>query len=102
MESIQFKGFEIEDEVNNAINGPCVEAIIVDEAYADVSRKGICLPTKLTVDMGVGKIGASYRVEVILDTPILFGTVEWNGEKPQGMFLITDEFCVDGPRCQPV
>jgi hypothetical protein len=85
VESIQFRFSDLQGEVN-AANGPCVQRIIVDDVETDLSGKGICVPTNLTVDMGVGKIGAADRVEVLLDGPFS-GIVEWNGEKPQGLSL---------------
>jgi hypothetical protein len=97
VESIQFRPFDLEGGVNASPMAPCVEAIIVDGAFTDVSGKNICTPTNLLVDMGVGKIGAAMEVVVVLDAPFV-GNVEWNGEKPQGMFLFAEsEFVPLGP-----
>jgi hypothetical protein len=86
VESIQLDFADIWS-LNNG--GGCVQFLIVDSIMTDVSSKGICTPTNLLVDLGVGKIGASEFVAVVFDSKNFTLTVEWNGEKPQGMSLCT-------------
>lgn len=69
--------------------GATVSSVIVDGVFTDFLDKGITTPTNFMVDSGIGKLGASDFVSVELDRPIN-GTIEWNGEKPQGILLFTD------------
>jgi hypothetical protein len=66
----------------------CVEEVIVDNVSTDISALGICTPTNLLLEWGVDKLGVSQSLEIVFDGP-LTGTVEFNGEKPQGMILRT-------------
>jgi hypothetical protein len=74
VESIQFRSKDI-----------FIPAIVVDGVETDISGKGIHSPTNLLVDLGIGKIGAEEMVTVLGSVKIEFP--EFNGEKPQGMFL---------------
>ena len=83
VESIQLNG-----------DGANVVGIIVDEAETDLSNAPISTPTNLLVDTSFGRIGASEFIAVITDD-FYTGTVEWNGEKPQGTDLV--HFEIPGP-----
>ena len=68
--------------------------IDVDFALTDIRDQQISAPTNLLIDSGIGKIGASEFVVVVCEDFIpnvndhCSGGIEFNGEKPQGMFLI--------------
>jgi hypothetical protein len=66
-----------------------VTDIIVDGVPTNVTAKDISTSTNLLVDAGIGSVGASRSVIVVLDGN--FGNsnnqFEFNGEKPQGMEL---------------
>jgi hypothetical protein len=88
VESVQFR------DNGNPVSAN-VTAIEVDGVITDLSGKEISTPTNLMVDSGIGKLGASEHVAVYLfdpesgpDAEVPFsGTIEINGEKPQGMDL---------------
>jgi hypothetical protein len=65
--------------------------ITTGRVITDVTGKQIETPTNLMVDMGVGKVGAVGafvpHVELFPDDQVLIDFHEFNGEKPQGMFL---------------
>jgi hypothetical protein len=67
-----------------------VEAIWVDGVRVDVTGKDIVLSSNVLTDIGVGKVGANRYVmlECGKDASTLCSAdVEFNGEKPQGLFL---------------
>jgi hypothetical protein len=98
--------FNIESIQLNCEPGGCagVAAVMVDGVFSDVSgfseESGgtpVPTPTNLLVDLGVGKIGASDFVAILIEKDeAFFGKVEWNGEKPQGMELCTFSSGEDG------
>jgi hypothetical protein len=79
VESIQLKG-----------SSAGVRGIIVDEVAVDITGKEIDSPTNLLVDSGMGIVGSSDFVAIVLDD-FFTGEIEWSGEKPQGMRLFTIE-----------
>lgn len=80
------------------IFGDCsVQGIIVDESATDIEEKQIATSTNLLIDSGIGIIGASDFVAIVLDDEIT-GSVQWTGEKPQGLELF--QFVIGSP-CDP-
>jgi hypothetical protein len=76
-----------------------VAAIVTEEGVVtDISGKAIFTDTNLLVDMGIGKTGTSCCFFPLLEffpgdnARVEFS--EFNGEKPQGMFLSTDTIVI--------
>jgi hypothetical protein len=91
--------FNVESIQLNCEYGGCagVAAVMVDGVFSDISGFSeetggtpVPTPTNLLVDLGIGKIGASDFVALLIEKDATYvGRVEWNGEKPQGMELCT-------------
>jgi hypothetical protein len=82
VESIQLKGANP--------SGGTVIAIWVDGVRTDLTSLGQnqTVPTNLLVDTGIGKLGANRFVFLECDmNDMCTAEVEYNGEKPQGMFI---------------
>ncbi len=86
-----------------------VKDINIDGVETNVAGGPLDLPTNLLVDSSIGQVGASKFVEIQFckvsgtdcrNTTAFSGTVEFNGEKPQGLKL---ETCTgnEGPNCGP-
>ena len=83
VESIQFSA-----------QGAHINAIEIDSDFTSTLDEDT--PTNLLVDSGIGKVGASEEVSIFFDIPYT-GPVEFNGEKPQGMILCTEDRNGEGP-----
>jgi hypothetical protein len=77
--------------------GGNVTGIVVDGVFTGISGKEVSTPTNLLVDSGIGKIGASQSVRVVIFIPpsTEFSTnVSFDGEKPQGLELGIRAFAI--------
>ncbi len=97
VESIQIKPLVL-GGTNSQPSSNTAKFIIVDQVFADIPD--VKAPTNLLVDTGIGQIGASDFVLVGAggtSSDTFTATVEFNGEKPQGMELIRIGAVIIGP-----
>ena len=73
-----------------------VTDLFVDGTETKIDPVSTIPGTNLLIDRGIGKIGASESVEIFIAVGSFTGTVEFNGEKPQGM-----ELCVTANNVVP-
>jgi hypothetical protein len=83
VESIQVVNFNPSEPVN-------ITSIWVDGVKTDLSGKELQSPSNVLVDSSIGKLGANSIVAVggvLTSSGLTEGSIEFNGEKPQGMAL---------------
>ncbi len=80
------------ESIQLAGNVACIDHLEIDGADVGVPPN-TCTPTNLLVDTNIGSIGASHEVSIHFKSPYT-GPVEFNGEKPQGYSLCTEDHII--------